>query len=86
MSFWKKGIEQFGGKDGDPLLQLDLDDLYTAGYFSTMFDIGGAGHSRIILAKDKEAFLDEQAKKFRASMEEHLEVYHYLTEEAEDAE
>lgn len=75
MSSWKDDIEQRGGKLGDPLLFLDLDELYTDGYFSSMFDIGGAGHSRIILAKDKEAFLDEQTSKFRASMESFLKDF-----------
>ncbi len=75
MSSWKDDIEQRGGKLGDPLLSLDLDELYTDGYFSSMFDISGAGHSRVILVKDKEAFLNEQANKFRASMENFLEDF-----------
>ena len=75
MGYWKKEIESMGGKDGDPLLRLDLDDLYTQGYTESAYDISGAGHSRLILARDREAFLDELAAKFRAQAADCLKPY-----------
>ena len=46
-------------------LHLDLDALYTDGYFYTEYDIGGAGHSITIKAEDKERFLDAFATEIR---------------------
>ena len=61
--------------DEEPKLILDLDGLYTDGYFYTSFDIGGAGHSILIEAKNKEAFLDEFTKIFRTKIEEFMTVH-----------
>lgn len=69
MSWWGKEIEKRGSNDGEPLLYLDLDEMSYEGYLKSEFDISGAGHSRLILAKDKEAFLDEQAMKHRELLE-----------------
>lgn len=69
MSWWEKEIKKRGGVDCEPLLYLDLDEHSYEGYLASDFDISGAGHSRLILAKDKEAFLDEQALKYRESIE-----------------
>ena len=65
MDWLELAMVAHGGKPGDPLLELDLDELYTAGYFHSEYDLSGAGHSRLILAKDKEAFLNEHAAEFR---------------------
>jgi len=74
MSWWEQEIKQRGGIDGEPLLYLDLDEYSDEGYLPSDFDISGAGHSRLILAKDKEQFLDEQASKYRQAIEKFLKV------------
>lgn len=74
MSWWEKEITKRGGADGEPLLYLDLDEHSYEGYLPSDFDIAGAGHSRLILAKDKEAFLTEQALRYRKSIEQFLKV------------
>lgn len=55
-------------------LRLDLDELYTEGYYYTDYDIGGAGHSITIESKDKEAFLDAFAAEWRKRAEARLVV------------
>jgi len=55
------------------LLRLDLDELYTQGYYHTEFDISGGGHGIVIEARDKKAFLDEFAAQWRKNAEELLE-------------
>lgn len=50
-------------------LRLDLDALYTEGYYYTDYDIGGAGHSITIKREDKEAFLDAFAAEWRKRAE-----------------
>ncbi|MCH8326836.1 MAG: hypothetical protein IIB83_09815 [Bacteroidetes bacterium] len=72
MSWWEDEIKQRGGVDDEPLLYLDLDEHSYEGYLPSDFDISEAGHSRLILAKDKEAFLDEQALRYRKSIENFL--------------
>ncbi|MFH1485982.1 MAG: hypothetical protein ABIH46_07925 [Chloroflexota bacterium] len=57
------------------VLSLDLDALYTDGYYYTHLDIGGAGHFIYIEAKHKEEFLDEFAKIWRQKAEELLEPW-----------
>ena len=57
------------------LLRLDLDELYTEGYYYTHFDIGGAGHSILILEELKDAFLNEFARIWRAKAEKFLESW-----------
>ena len=47
------------------ILYLDLDALYTDGYYYTEYDVGGAGHNIQIRAEDKEDFLDAFAKEWR---------------------
>jgi len=56
-------------------LRLDLDDLYTDGYYYTSFDVGGGGHSIVIEAKDRDAFLDEFARIWREKAAEALEEW-----------
>ena len=46
-------------------LFLDLDEFYTQGYYYTQFDIGGAGHSILIEAENRIAFLDAFADEWR---------------------
>lgn len=58
-----------------PVLRLDLDELYTEGYYYTEFDIGGAGHSITIKASDKEAFLDAFVAEWRKRVERMLLPY-----------
>ncbi len=53
-------------------LHLDLDDLYTSGYFHTKYDIGGSGHHVIIKAEDEEKFLDAFVAEFRKRAQEAL--------------
>ena len=53
-------------------LHLDLDDLYTSGYFHTDYDIGGSGHHIIIKAEDEEKFLDAFAAEFRSRQKKRL--------------
>ena len=57
------------------LLFLDLDELYTTGYFYTQFDIGGGGHSILIKPEDKEAFLDAFSGEWRKRVEEALQEW-----------
>lgn len=65
-------------------LRLDLDALAEEGYlYSATYDLYGAGHSITILAKDREAFLDEYATKFRELVDKSLEVYVEEDEEEE---
>jgi len=54
-------------------LTLNLDALYTDGYYYTEFDIGGSGHSITIKEENKEKFLDAFAKEWRKKTEEFLE-------------
>lgn len=54
-------------------LRLNLDELYTDGYYYTDYDIGGSGHSITINAKDKEQFLDEFVAVWRNKAEEMLQ-------------
>jgi hypothetical protein len=53
-------------------LRLDLDELYTDGYYYTRYDIGGEGHAIVIEEKDKDAFLDEFALIWRKKTEKLL--------------
>lgn len=74
--YYDKERVEHGGKPGDPLLRLDLDELYTDGYFySEDLDICGGAHSQTILAKDREAFLNDFAAQFRAKVAEFLKPY-----------
>jgi hypothetical protein len=54
-------------------LTLNLDELYSDGYYYTDYDIGGSGHSITIYAEDKEEFLDQFAAIWRKKAEELLE-------------
>lgn len=56
-------------------LTLNLDALYEQGYYYTIYDVGGSGHSITIKEEDKEKFLDEFAQKWREQAEELLEEY-----------
>ena len=53
-------------------LTLDLDDLYTDGYYYTDFDIEGSGHSITIKAEDKEDFLIAFSKEWAKRAEKKL--------------
>ena len=55
------------------LLHLDLDELYSTGYYYTRFDIGGAGHSIDIEPGDREEFLDAFAAEWRKRADAALE-------------
>lgn len=55
-------------------LFLDLDELYTEGYYYTAFDVGGAGHSILIEEKDKDQFLDSFAAEWRRRTEKLLKA------------
>ncbi len=75
MNWLQEAIEARGGKLGDPLLELDLDIMAYEGYPKSNIDLAGAGHSRLILAKDREKFLDELAAGYRAQAAELLRPY-----------
>jgi len=60
-------------KTKEKQLFLDLDALCEDGYFYTRYDIGGAGHSITIKAKNKEKFLDAYAKECRKRAAEALQ-------------
>ncbi len=64
-----------GGKKGDPLLELDLDEMAYEGFLHSKHDIAGDPHSQVILAKDKEAFLDDYTFMFRRRCEELLKEF-----------
>ena len=53
-------------------LRIDLDELYTEGYYYTEYDIGGEGHGITIEEHDKEAFLDAFAAEWRKRAERAL--------------
>lgn len=54
-------------------LELNLDSIFESEYFYTEYDIGSSGHSIIIDAEDKEAFLDAWAAEWRNKAEKYLE-------------
>ena len=53
-------------------LVLDLDEMYTEGFYYTEYDIGGSGHSITIKKEDKEKFLDAFAAEWRKRASESL--------------
>ena len=71
---------------GSQLLALELDDLYTEGYFYTQFDEGGYGHRIIIRRENREAFLDAFAAEFRKRADNMLEEWEEDEEDEEDEE
>lgn len=71
----ERDIREHGGKKGDPLLELDLDEMAYEGFLHSKYDIAGDPHSQVILAKDKEAFLDDYAFMFRRLCEELLKDF-----------
>ena len=75
MFAFEKDVIAHGGKPGEPLLELDLDEMAYEGYLGSKYDIVGDPHSRVILAKDKEAFLDDYAMMFRRRCEEMLKPF-----------
>ena len=68
-----KGTRKKRKEEGEKKLVLDLDSLYTDGYYYTEFDITGASHSITIDADDKEAFLNAFAQTWREKAEKMLE-------------
>ena len=74
MNIIERGKIAHGGKVDDPLLELDLDEAYEAFIYSK-HDILGDPHTQVILAKDKEAFLDDYAMIFRRRCEEMLREF-----------
>ena len=75
MNMIERGMAKHGGAVGDPLLELDSDELAYGGFFYSKYDILGDPHSQIILAKDREAFLDEYARIFRRRCEDLLKGF-----------
>ena len=57
------------------LLELDLDVLHQECYFYTKYDMGNSGNKIVINLPEKELFLDEFAREWRARAECLLEDY-----------